>query len=294
MDAHSQPQEVLTRQEQRSQRLKVVMEEAIEQLAEQLAAGHSQNYLSFLAFYSRFWTYSVRNTMLIQRQCPQATRCAGLRLWNQLGYHVKRGESAIWIWAPMLKKELDPESGEPVEMVVGFIPAPVFDASQLVEIEDKPLPQPYPVLTDDVGEAYQLCLAKVRATGVVVEESTTVGWGTAGFSTPGKIVIDARLDSRNRLFTLVHELVHQHWHHQLDDPNLSRQRLEFEAESVSFVVAAIMGLEHPTARDYLLVYQLTADELRQSLAVIQMMVRQVMRILELPFEVMHQPEALVA
>ncbi len=101
-------------------------------------------------------------------------------------------------------------------------------------------------------------------------------------------------DSRNRLFTLVHEVVHQVWHHDLQDPAATRQQLEFEAESVSFVVAAVMGLEHPSARDYLLTYQTTAEQLKRSLAVIQVMVRQVLRLLELPFDVMHQPEALAA
>lgn len=294
MDALSQPNQAPTRQEQRSLALKAAMDEAIEQLAEQLAQGHSERYRDFLCFYSRFWTYSVRNTMLIHRQCPRATRCAGLKLWNKLGYHVKRGECAIWIWAPTLKKELDPDSGDPVELVTGFIPAPVFDASQLVEINERPLPQPYPVLPDDATEAYQLCLSKVRSTGVTVEESDRFRPGNAGFSQPGRIVIDSRLDSRNRLFTLIHELVHQTWHHHLDDPSVPRARLEFEAESVAFVVASIMGLDHASARDYLLTYQISADQLKQSLVIIQMMVRQIMRNLELPFDVMHQPEALAA
>lgn len=48
------------------------------------------------------------------------------------------------------------------------------------------------------------------------------------------------------------------------------------------------------ARDYLLNYQVTADRLLHSLAMIQVMVRHMLRILELPFDVMHQPEALVA
>ena len=62
----------------------------------------------------------------------------------------------------------------------------------------------------------------------------------------------------------------------------------------SFVVAAVLGLDHPSARDYLLTYQTTAEQLKQSLAVIQVMVRQVLRILELPFDVMHHPQALAA
>jgi len=294
VDAHSQANGTLSRQEQRSLDLKVRMDEAMARLARQLSEGHSEDYQDFLMFYSRFWTYSVRNTMLIHAQCPQATRCAGLRLWNKMGYHVRKGEHCIWLWAPMFRKELDQDTGEIVQAVTGFVPAPVFDASQLVEFEERPLPAPYPVLPDDATEAYQLCVAKIRAQGIGVEETTRLPHGVMGVSRPGQIVIDPRQDSRNRLFTLLHELVHQTWHHDLQDPTGTPQQLEFEAESVTYVVASVVGLEHPSARDYLLNYQVTADHLLYSLAVIQVMVRHMLRILELPFDVMHQPEALAA
>ena len=114
------------------------MEDAIECLAEQLAEGHTDGFKQVLRFYSRFWTYSVRNCLLIHLQCPQATRCAGRYLWNQLGYHIERGQKAIWIWAPILRKQLDPESGEAVKAVTGFRPAPVFDFSQMAERDEKP------------------------------------------------------------------------------------------------------------------------------------------------------------
>lgn len=294
VDAPLQLNGPISRQEQRSLGLKVSMDEAMTRLARQLTEGHSEDYQDFLRFYSRFWTYSVRNTMLIHAQCPQATRCAGLRLWNKMGYHVKRGEHCIWLWAPMFRKELDQETGEIVELVAGFVPAPVFDASQLVEIEERPLPAPYPVLPDDATEAYDLCVAKIRAQGIAVEETIRLPHGVMGLSRPGQIVIDNRQDSRNRLFTLIHELVHQTWHHDLQDPAATQQQLEFEAESVTYVVASVVGLEHPSARDYLLNYQVTAERLLQSLAIIQVMVRHLLRILELPFDVMHQPEALAA
>jgi hypothetical protein len=294
VNAPSQPNGSISRQEQRVLDLQDTMEEAIARLARQLAEGHTEAFEAFLAFYGRFWTYSVRNTMLIHEQCRHATRCAGMSLWNAMGYHVRKGETAIWIWAPILKKEPDPETGELVQMVAGFVPAPIFDASQLVEIADKPLPDPYPALPDDATEAYGLCVARIRASGVQVEETQGLYNNAQGLSQPGRIVIDGRQDSRNRLFTLIHELVHQTWHHDLHDPTATRQQLEFEAESVSYVVAAIMGLEHPGARDYLLTYGIDAAQLKRSLAVIQLMVRQMMRTLELPFDVMHQPEALVA
>lgn len=186
MDAPTQANGQMSRQEQRSLELKDRMDLALEELAAQLARGHTDHYLRFLAFYSRFWTYSIRNTVLIHDQCPHATRCAGMRLWNSLGYHVKRGEHALWIWAPILANRPDEETGELTEQVIGFVPAPVFDASQLHEIEERPLPGGYPVLPDDAAEAYAVCVAKIRAQGIAVEERDDLE--------PGARVVPARYD----------------------------------------------------------------------------------------------------
>src|SRR5690606_32860430 len=102
--------------------------------------------------------------------------------------------------------------------VVGFIPAPVFDASQLEGIEERPLPTAYPVLPDDIEDQYRLIVAKIEATGVEVVESEVLPPGLMGLSRPGVITIARQQDSRNRLFTLIHELVHQSWHHDLHEP----------------------------------------------------------------------------
>lgn len=144
------------------------MEAAIETLAPQLSEGHTEAFQQFLAFYSRFWAYSIRNSLLNHQQWPGATRCAGLKLWNSKGYTVRRGEKAIWIWAPILKPEEDPETLESIKTVVGFIQARVFDASQLAEIEARPLPTAFPVLPDDAEDAYRLCVSRIEASGVRV------------------------------------------------------------------------------------------------------------------------------
>ena len=118
---------------------------AIGRLAEQLAEGHSAGFRAYLAFMGRFRDYSAHNALLIYLQRPTATRCAGLSLWNQLGYSVRKGERGLWIWAPMLRRaqddEQDDREGGP-ERLVGFRPAVVFDAGQLAEIDERPLPSP--------------------------------------------------------------------------------------------------------------------------------------------------------
>jgi len=285
----------LTNPLDREAALRAQMEHAVSNLAGQLSEGHTAEFLELLRFYSRFWTYSIRNCLLIQRQRPDATRSAGRSLWNKMGYHIRKGEKAIWIWAPVLKKDIDPDTGEILTTVAGFHPAPVFDFGQLAESQERPLPALVPHLPDDMEQEYQRCVRKIEATGIRVMHQPLSGT-TLGLSRPGQIAITTGLDSRNRLFVLLHELTHALWHQQEDgpDPDRSRAQAEFEAESVAYVAAHVMGLEHPGARDYLLNWQATPELLHRSLVSIQSMVRRVLVLLEIPFDVPHTSEALVA
>ena len=66
-------------------------------------AQASEEFQERLDVQSRFHDYSYRNTLLIKRQCPEATRVAGYRTWQEeFDRHVQKGESAIWIWAPII------------------------------------------------------------------------------------------------------------------------------------------------------------------------------------------------
>ena len=52
----------------------------------------SEGWQRWLRTRSRFHRYSLRNTLLIAFQCPQATYVAGFRRWLELGRCVRKGE----------------------------------------------------------------------------------------------------------------------------------------------------------------------------------------------------------
>jgi len=87
------------------------MNSTIEQWIDDLVAGvddaqASAEFQEWLDVQSRFHDYSYRNTLLIKRQCPGATRVAGYRTWQEeFDRHVTEGESAIWIWAPIITNQ---------------------------------------------------------------------------------------------------------------------------------------------------------------------------------------------
>jgi hypothetical protein len=58
----------------------------------------SAGWQRWLSTRRHFHRYSLRNQLLIAMQAPDATRVAGFRAWLQLGYAVRKGESAIRIW----------------------------------------------------------------------------------------------------------------------------------------------------------------------------------------------------
>jgi len=66
-------------------------------MAELLESGNLQAYLHTMA---TFHNYSWRNSLLIFKQMPHATKLASFDQWQHLGRHVKKGARAIKIFAP--------------------------------------------------------------------------------------------------------------------------------------------------------------------------------------------------
>src|SRR4051794_40428612 len=90
----------------------------------------------FLAAAARLHTYSASNVALILSQRPGATRVAGYRAWQELGYQVRRGEAGIAVLAPVVTRrrrdgeEADEERAGADRVLRGFRVVHVFDLAQ--------------------------------------------------------------------------------------------------------------------------------------------------------------------
>jgi hypothetical protein len=84
---------------------KQIAETAIQQLAESLERGHSEELRRYLCAMAKFPKYSLHNLMLILSQRPEATHVAGYRTWQQLGRFVKKGAKGILIFAPVVRRK---------------------------------------------------------------------------------------------------------------------------------------------------------------------------------------------
>lgn len=215
------------------------------------AITDSEEYRRYLKVMSRFPTYSIRNTMLIYAQNPNATFVAGYRAWQTLfGRHVRKGEKGIRILAPYSYVCEDETEGTR-KTRTGFRSISVFDISQT---EGTPLPDPvHPsLLTGRCSLFEQHHQALERLSGFTIHRCDLPD-GLCGrcLYSLQTIEISASLEEAHAFKTMIHECAHALLHAFPFLPEGSFEQLlqerqelrEIEAESVSFVVCSSLGLD---------------------------------------------------
>ncbi|QLH79820.1 DUF955 domain-containing protein [Halosimplex rubrum] len=254
-------------------------------------ARASEEFQDWLDMQQRFHDYSYRNTLLIKRQCPEATKVAGYRTWQEeFDRHVKEGESAIWIWAPIVTTrcpecenapsyheqigceydETPPEEWS--EGLVGFKPASVFDVSQT---EGEPLPELETAATGETGDLLGRLFDIADAVGVSVRVVPDEVWGHGnadgvctwpdGQDQQPVVEVRDRPDRAAIAGTLVHEYAHALLHSGELDVS-ERAKREVEAEAVAYIVGRHCGLDMSGSAFYLAAWDSdSADAIRDRL-----------------------------
>lgn len=247
--------------------------EKLEEITARLEQGilelfDSERFKEYLRVMSKFHDYSLRNTILIAMQKPDATHVAGFRTWQtKFGRTVKKGEKGIRILAPIPRKitqekeKLDPdtklpvigEDGEPVmeekEIVIPrYTVVSVFDVSQT---EGRELPDiAVDELAGDVARYgdFFAALEKVSPYTIIFAAIPGAGHGCCIY-TSKCIVVDEGMSELQTLKTTIHEIAHA----KLHDTNaevqtekqarVDRQTREVQAESVAYTVCQHYGLD---------------------------------------------------
>jgi len=258
---------------QPKQTAKEVIAANVQALIEQLEQGHSEALTAYLAAMGRFHTYSFGNILEIARQKPEATRVAGLYVWNQLGRKVKKGERGIRILAPMIgiRRNKDEEAEKDIRsqnqaVLVGFRAAYVFDVSQT---EGAEIPEFSERVSGNAGEYRDRLVDFVIEQGIQLEFTESIT-PALGMSYGGKIALLPGQSRAEEFSTLVHELAHEMLHKAERRTATTKTVRETEAEAVAFVVGRTIGLETGRASaDYIHLYHGNAALLIESLEVIQ-------------------------
>jgi hypothetical protein len=233
----------------------------------------SEAYLELMRFIGRFRFYSPFNAMLIHTQMPGAHFvCTALRWQRDFHLGIKVDARPIVILQPM----------GPILFV--------FDASDTEPLPNaRPLPagvkDPFQVRSGKIGGQLALTIENAKRDGVRVSERTD-GSQRAGSIQPAvadqhlvfaiakkpmpksaqiplrfELVLNSHHSAETRYGTLVHELAHLYCGHLgtpsdrrwPDRQSLSLAVREFEAESVSYLVCARIGID-TASEEYLAGY----------------------------------------
>ena len=218
--------------EERAEARRNTLEELHAQLAEQVAnLGSVEAWQRWLSLARSLHSYSFSNVLLINAQCPGATMVAGFGAWKQKGHVVRRGEKAIKVLAPILRKTpvLDhagrpvmDETGQPRfrREMVGVKPVSVFDASQVTpEVQVPPPPQL-------LIEGYKVCRGDCGTANGLIDFPSR------------EIRIRPDVDDLMATKSLCHELGHALTMSPKDQETYATQRelREVEAESVALTL----------------------------------------------------------
>ncbi len=249
---------------------------SVDVLVKALESGHSEVLSAYLQAMAKFHYYSFNNILLIAMQRPRATKVAGLRMWNELGRRVRRGEKGIMILAPLIGKDKKRSeearseqqgeaNAEPDRRLLGFRAVYVFDVTQT---EGKELPEPT-TIKGDVGDKLETLVSFTQEQGIKLEYSGSIA-PARGMSYVGLIRLLPGMEPAEEFSTLVHELAHEMIHKAERRTLITKTVKETEAEAVAFIVSHAIGLETGTASsDYIQLYHGDAKLLAESLEVVQ-------------------------
>jgi len=220
----------------------------------------SEGWQRWLRLRRHFHSYSFANQLLIAFQMPHATRVAGFRAWQKIGYAVRKGERSIRIWAPCppskqrMKKWREEGADPDKEPRTSFRMVSVFDRTQVDPIPDFPDPvdldPPHsPLEGDSLGKFLLPLKALARAIGFGFAIQPTPA-GVNGYCDPSGSLIVVRpladdFSPNAQLSTAVHEVSHAivSLEHGKDEPHLTYEEGEVVAETVAYLVCSTLGLD---------------------------------------------------
>ena len=257
---------------------------AFEQIEEGIAAIDTDtDWLQFLAFQSKFYNYSVGNTMLIYRQNPNASFVKGYRAWNELGRYVKKGSKGIAILAPCVRKAKDEDDladravcksdadKNDKKVIAGFRIAYVYDIAD-TDGSDEFLPVLVKGMSgnsDREQTIYEKLRDVISQEHLVLEVTGTVPKGSYNVET-GFISINVDYDYVQRIKTLLHEYAHAVDFTMNPGEDIKKNVRELVAESVAFVVMQYMGFDTSSySIGYIKSWMKDAEELKTVAAIVQ-------------------------
>ena len=209
----------------------------------------SDGFREWLRARALFHTYSLNNTLLIVAQCPEATRIASAKVWNELGRHIVKGSRSLKVFAPM-EWHIQCEPGELgakwndkrkrwERKVRTFKLVPVFDVSQT---DGEPLAhlEVAEVDGDSHGRLIDPLMNMAESLGYKVKIQDTGDAGGWCDSTAKIIAVSDKLEFNGMVRVLVHEIAHALG---VSYTQYGRGPAEVIVEAATYIVLAGQGFD---------------------------------------------------
>lgn len=252
-------------------RSKEQMQEAFDRINQitQQYVEKPENLTELLEFSSKFYTYSVRNNILIFNQNPYASYVQSFQAWKEMGYSVLSGEHGLKILVPVKATTLQLEDGNYVMLQnatreqkqafdkgelqgasrIHFKIGTVFDISQTNYPKEK-YPELYAVgyPSEMHFGIYQGLKEYCKTIGYNVAESDLQSISLRGDCNyqSREIRINNILEDTQKLYTLSHELGHALCTEGLHGASTAKR--ELIADAVSIMIQSNFGIEITDSR----------------------------------------------
>lgn len=225
-----------------------------------------ENIIEYLKFNSKFHQYSIKNTMLIYEQNEFAQFCASYKAFQNMGYHVQKGQTGMKIFVPRITTVfLDSDTNQWMKLSEGtkeqkakvksgqleskqftsFGIGTVFDIGQT----DCP-PEDYPKVLD-MGYAseshnrlYRALVNYAESQNISVSEKFLPTITARGYylRSNHSITLSDKLNDSMKLSVMAHELSHAIMHSDDAAADLPQMQKEIEADSLSLMIRQHLGI----------------------------------------------------
>lgn len=195
------------------------------------------NYLRKKRFHHQ---YSIKNILLANEQLYIRTGettelLAPYSAWDKINRHVKKGEKALYIIFPMVYEDEDGKKE------VYFNRGPVFDLSQT---EGEKFSEEYVEKYSDI--TFEDIISQIDIPILYSEKEIT-----RGYTDGKKIWISNHISNDMKICVLFHEIAHYHLHFDENRNEIEKDTKELEAEVVSYLVSAALGIKNMESSTYI-------------------------------------------
>lgn len=230
-----------------------------------------ENIKEYLSFMSKFYNYSLNNSVLIDNQFSGAIGVGSYAFFKEKSLQVNKGEKGIKILVPQIGKDkfknekgeiksLDKATKEErikikdkiLKVVKGrtyFAQGYVFDVSQTTA-KAKDLPNIFPNRwlegsIKDYGDLYKGMEKIAKNIGVkIVEPKQELGVAKGvSYTNLKEIALNPRNTELQNVKTLIHELTHAKLHNMEKFNKYETYEKEFQAELTAYTVCSHFGID---------------------------------------------------